>query len=218
MEDDLFFGNGIRSETSAGPHQVVSNRRTVMNKNNPTNQLALVTAFEDLPAAGHAVAALQAAGFPSSQIELVTYGVAEQSPELDMPLHSTSSETSLISEAEKGGLLGLEVAAAAGVLATMVTFPGVAIGMLIAGGLTGAIMGGIGGLETASLDDSVDLPTPADYEQLLADGKKLVVVLGSHNETSAAKEILNRLPSIQGHLHPISEHRFHEHPTKQADS
>ncbi|MFN9750548.1 MAG: hypothetical protein ACK54I_02725 [Planctomycetota bacterium] len=183
-----------------------------------TNRVALLTVFEDLPAAGHAVAALQAAGYPSRQIELVTYGVAEQSPELDMPLHSDSSVTSLVSEAEKGGLLGLEIAAVAGVMATMVTFPGVAIAMLIAGGLTGAIMGGIGGLETASLDDSVDLPTPADYEQLLLEGKKLVVVLGSHEEVSAAKGILSRLPSIQGHFHPISEHQFHEHPTKNTDS
>ncbi|MFN9343734.1 MAG: hypothetical protein ACK6DB_14245, partial [Planctomycetota bacterium] len=73
-----------------------------------TNRVALLTVFEDLPAAGHAVAALQAAGYPSRQIELVTYGVAEQSPELDMPLHSDSSVTSLVSEAEKGGFLGLE--------------------------------------------------------------------------------------------------------------
>lgn len=189
-----------------------------MTQNVQVNRVALVAVFDDLSAAGDAVAALQASGYPIGQIELVTYGVAEQSPELDMPLRAESSVDRLVSEAEKGGSMGLKIAAAAGVMATTITFPGVAIGMLIVGGLTGLVIGAVGGLEEAGMDDSVDLPTPAAYERLLADGKKMVVVLGSHEEVLVAKEVLRRLPSIQGHFHPILDHLFHEHPTKRSDS
>lgn len=185
-----------------------------MTDNSQPSRVALVTVFEDLPAAGRAVAALHAAGFPPQQVELVTYGVAEQSPELDTPLHPESTFSSLVSEAEKWGLVGLEAGAVAGVVAAMTTFPGLALGMLLAGGLTGGIVGGIAGLEKAVLDDRVNLPAPSDYERLLHEGKKLVVVLGTHAEAMAAKDALAHTTSLQGHLPPIWEHQFHEHPAR----
>jgi hypothetical protein len=177
-----------------------------------TSHRALVTVFHDLPAAAHAVAALHAAGFTAQQIELVTYGVAEQSPELEMPLSPETTSSSLMLNAEKWGLLGLEAGAVAGVLAAITTFPGIVLPMLIVGGLTGGYMGAIAGVEQAVLDDRIDLPELDDYEQLLTEGKKLVVVLGSHDEALRAKEVLARTPSIQGHMHAIGEHQSHEHP------
>jgi hypothetical protein len=177
-------------------------------------RVALVTVFEDLPAAGRAVAALQAAGFPPRQVELVTYGVAEQSPELELPLHPESTFSSLVAESQRWGLVGLEAGAIAGVVAAMTTFPGLALGMLIAGGLTGGIVGGMAGVEKAILDDRINLPAPSDYERLLEEGKKLVVVLGTHDEALAAKSVLAHTLSLQGHLHPIWEHQFHEHPAE----
>jgi len=183
-----------------------------MNKREETSHRALVTVFNDLPAAAHAVAALHKAGFTAQQIELVTYGVAEQSPELEMPLSMKTTSSSLVSNAEKWGLFGLEAGAVAGVLAAITTFPGVILPMLIVGGLTGAYMGGIAGVEQAVLDDRMDLPELADYEHLLNEGKKLVVVLGSHEEALRAKDALARTASIQGHMYAIGEHRSHEHP------
>ena len=183
-----------------------------MNQISQSGRVALVTVFEDLPAAGRAVAALQDAGFQPNQLELVTYGVAQQSPELDSPLHPESTFSSLVSEAERWGLVGLEAGAIAGVIAVVTAFPGVALGMLIAGGLTGGIVGGVAGIEKAVLDDQINLPTPSDYDQLLNQGKKLVVVLGTHEEAVAAKDVLANTLSIQGQLHPIWEHQFHEHP------
>jgi hypothetical protein len=187
-----------------------------MSQQDKPAKVALVTVFEDLPAAAKAVAALQVAGFEPERIELVTYGVAEQTPELDTPLSPQSTFSEFASEAEKWGLVGLEAGALAGVVAAMTTFPGLALGMIIAGGLTGGIVGGMAGIEKAVLDDRINLPSPEDYEKLLNEGKKLVVVLGTHEEVAAAKDLLAHLPSLQGHLHPIWEHQFHEHPARDA--
>lgn len=185
-----------------------------MSKHVEPSHKALVTVFNDLPAAAHAVAALHAAGFTAQQIELVTYGVTEQSPELAMPLSTKTTSSSLVANAEKWGLFGLEAGAVAGVLATITAFPGIILPMLIVGGLTGAYMGGIAGVEQAVLDDRMDLPELDDYEKLLNEGKKLVVMLGTHDEALRAKEVLDRTPSIQGHMHVIGEHRSHEHPSR----
>lgn len=183
-----------------------------MSKHSESSRVALVTIFEDLPAAARAVAALSSAGFSSPQIELVTFGITEQSPELDTPIAPQSTAGSMVGAAGKWGLFGLEAGAIAGVLAAVTAFPGMALGMLIAGGLTGGIVGGVAGIEQATLDDRFDLPQPGDYERLLSEGKKLVVVLGSEAEAAAARDVLAQLPSIQGHLHRIGEHKFHEHP------
>ncbi|MFN7575380.1 MAG: hypothetical protein ACK6DS_18295 [Planctomycetota bacterium] len=183
-----------------------------MSKHVEPSQRALVTVFNDLPAAAQAVAALHKDGFTAQQVELVTYSVAEQSPELEMPLRSKTTSSSLVANAEKWGLFGLEAGAVAGVLATITAFPGIILPMLIVGGLTGAYMGGIAGVEQAVLDDRMDLPELDDYEQLLNEGKKLVVVLGTHEEALRAKEVLARTASIQGHMYAIGEHQSHEHP------
>lgn len=182
-----------------------------MSTNIPKPNTALVAVFEDLPAAARAVAALHAAGFDRGSVELVTYAVDEQSPEMVTPKNAGTSADSLVNSAEKWGLVGLEVGAASAIIAAITAFPGVGIGMLIAGGLTGAIMGGIAGLDEASRDDRLDLPVPGDYEYLLNQGKKLVVVLGSHDDAQQAKDVLNQTTSIQGHLMMFKGRLFHEH-------
>jgi len=84
------------------------------------------------------------------------------------------------------------------------------------GGVTGAILGGLAGVQHSIDDDAVDLPTPDEYEQLLTLGYKLVVVHGSHEEMVRAKDAICNLPYIHNHLHPIHGHEFHEHPSRES--
>ena len=176
-----------------------------------SKQKALVTVFEDLETAKRAVAALHQHGFPLNKIELVTGDVAEEAPEVETPkVHDTTASTMLDSSLE-WGTLGVAAGAIAGLV---VPFPGLGLGMIVMGGLTGAIVGGMAGLEHAADDDSVNLPTIDEYERLVKDGYPLVVLLGSHEEAMQAEQAIKEMPSIHSHLHPVGGHEFHEHPSK----
>ena len=174
----------------------------------------LVTVFEDMETAVKAVDALNKAGVPTNKIELVTHDLQEESPDVETPKVHETTTTSLIDSAEKWGAVGAGSGVAMGLLTAVLTpFPGAFIGMIIMGGMTGAIMGGMAGVEHAEEDDSVDLPTADEYEQLLQSGHKLVVVHGTHEKMLQAKDAILHLPFIHHHMHPIHGHEFHEHPT-----
>jgi hypothetical protein len=98
------------------------------------------------------------------------------------------------------------------VTAVVTAFPGVALGMIIIGGATGAFVGGMAGIDHAEEDDAVNLPTPDEYEEFLHHGKHLVVVHGTHEETLRAKDVISHIPFVHNHIHPIYGHEFHEHP------
>lgn len=178
----------------------------------PTRK-ALVTAFEDLETAQTAVKKLLDQGFDSKQIELVTHSVAAEAPEIETPkVHETTS-SSLVDGALEWGTLGTGI----GAIAALVTpFPGLALALIGVGGLTGAIVGGMAGIEHAVEDDSVDLPTVDEYERLVINGHSLVVVLCNHDQAMKAEEVIESLPAIHRHMHAIHGHEFHEHPAKRT--
>lgn len=183
-----------------------------MPESNDHFKVALVTVFKDLASAGKAVFALQQAGFSHSHVELVTYGLDEQSHEVGMPVVPRTTVDSLVHDAGKWGALGLSAGAAAGVVAAISTFPGFAIGMIVFGGLTGALVGGMAGIDKAVHDDTVNLPSLDAYEKLLKEGHKLVVLMGTHEDAARAKQVLAQAEGVYSHIHPVGEHRFHEHP------
>ncbi len=185
--------------------------------NQNTNHRALVTVFEDKPTAVAAVQALHEAGFSTAQMELVTHDFHIESPDVDTPKVHETTTTSLIDAAERWGGVGLASGAAAGLITAVLTpFPGAAIGMLVIGGVTGAILGGMAGVEHAVDDDSVDLPTIKEYDQLLRDGHQILVVHGTHEDALRAKGVIAHLKRVHEHVHPIHGHEFHEHPSDTA--
>ena len=178
---------------------------------------ALVTVFEDMETAVEAVKVLHQEGFPSGKIELVSNDLHEESPYVETPKVHETTGTSVVGSAGNWGAVGVGAGAAAGLLAAVLTpFPGIAIGTIIIGGITGAFVGGIAGVAHAMEDDTVNLPTPDEYEQLLDDGYKLVVVHGTHEELLRAKDAISHMPYIHKHLHPIHGHEFHEHPSDET--
>ena len=101
--------------------------------------------------------------------------------------------------------------------AALTASPAMAIGAMIYAGMAGFIYGGVGGIDKADLDDSVNLPTPAEYQQLVNDGNSLVVVCGTHDELMRAESLMKDMPSEGSHLHRVHGHLFHEHPAPTTE-
>ncbi len=177
-----------------------------------TDSKALVTVFDSVEVAKQAVEKLHEAGFSTEKIELVTRNIETQAPEVTTPkVHETTANSMVDSAAKWSG-----VGAATGLLAAVFApFPGVGLAMIFMGGLTGAVVGGMAGLDDAKDDDSVDLPTLKEYDELVQNGDSLVVVLGSHDEVKRAEEIVKRNWDLVSHLHKYHGHEFHEHPSKE---
>jgi len=181
---------------------------TLKNKN---LKRALVTVFEDFESAKQAIGLLQANGFDEDHLELVSHHVSTEAPEVLVPKEHETTASSLVDGSFDGATLGLGI----GAIAALVTpFPGLALGMIAMGGLTGAIIGGMAGIEHAVEDDCVNLPSVDEYEQLVRNGRRLVVVLGSHEDAIRAKEVISEIPYIHLHVHSLGGHEFHEHPAK----
>lgn len=173
----------------------------------------LVAVFEDLETAKKVVEKLHASGFALDKIELVTRDVGQEAPQLMTPkVHETTGALMIASAGKWGG-----VGAGAGLLAGLLTGnPGLALGMAAMGGMTGAFVGGMAGVDQAVEDDAVNLPTLSEYEQLVQNGRCLVVVLGGHDKVMHAEAIIKGLPDIHRHLHALHGHEFHEHPVKKV--
>jgi hypothetical protein len=174
---------------------------------------ALVAVFENQKMAAAVVDHLNQAGFDQNKIGLITHDVKAEYPNLETPKVHETTNSKLESGALKGAGIGVGVAAgfgaAVGVLAAS---PAIAIGAMIYAGFAGALIGGMGGVDNADLDDSVNLPTPEEYQSLLDEGKSLLVIGGTHDELMKAETIVKNLPHASANLHRLHGHLFHEHP------
>ncbi len=176
---------------------------------------ALVAVFDDVVTASAVVEKLHESGFDLKNIELVSHDLDAESPEIKTPKVHETSESSVVDGITKGLKAGLAAGTGAGALTlVLTTFPGFFIGEVIFAGVTGAVLGGIGGVDHAAFDDSVDLPTRDEYKQLLDDGNSLVVLLGTHDEAMRAEEIVKHMPHARSHMHLVHGHEFHEHPSR----
>ena len=188
-------------------------RNTMTSKNETNGPKALVTVLDDLETAETVIRKLIDSGFAKEKIELVTHHIANEAPEVETPKIHPTTESDLLDGATKWGSIGAGTGLVAGLLTP---FPGLALGMVIMGGVTGAIMGGMAGLDHAANVDSVDLPTLDEYEQLVRNGDKLVVVLGDHEEVTRAENIVKNMRHVRSHIHPVHGHEYHEHPAHQV--
>ena len=181
-------------------------------KNNDDGK-ALVMVFEDFDTAAAAVHALNDGNFPTDRVELVTHDFDQETHDVKTPAVHETSTSSTVSQGEKWAAVGGGVGAVGAIIAAVLTpFPGVGLAMIVVGGVAGGLYGAVAGLEHAGEDDAVDLPTPDDYQELVKQGHKLVVVHGTHDEMMQARDLIEHLPSIHRHLHPIRGREFHEHP------
>ncbi|MEQ1906443.1 MAG: hypothetical protein ABL888_19830, partial [Pirellulaceae bacterium] len=173
----------------------------------------LVTVFDDRSHAAEAVIALHRAGFLPNQVGLVTARIDSQASDIETPSDHEITNSCILGAAERWGIVGLNAGAAIGIVVAVTTgFPGIALGMLCVGGLTAFAIGGTAGVIRAVHDDSVDLPTLEQYEQMVNEGNKLVVVKGTHADIVYARNVIANVPNLMEHVHPVFGRGFHEHP------
>ncbi len=182
-------------------------------KAQPVNdQKALVTGFEDVDMAKSVIVKLHDGRINLEKIELVTKNVNIEAPEVETPIVHATTESSMIKSAAKWGSIG----AGTGLFAGLFTpFPGLALGIAAMGALTGGILGGVAGVYHAVGDNSVNLPTLEEYEQMLKNGHCLVVVRGNHVFVMQAEKIVKSFPDIHRHVHALNGHEHHEHPAHE---
>ena len=173
-----------------------------------TSPKAHVTVFDDLNTAKQAVEKLHAAGFSLDKIELITRNVHGQAPDIETPRVHETTGTSVAENAAKWGGMG---AAAGALLNRLRTVSRVGVGHDGRWWHHGRSHGCGRGVEHAVDDDAVDLPSLEEYEELVEQGKCLVVFRGTHKEVLDAKSIINETYGLRSHILSLHGHEFHEH-------
>ena len=97
-----------------------------------------------------------------------------------------------------GALLGGAIGAGSGLL--LFAFPGLNIAAPIVGGLEGAWIGSIDGIDEANR--GVELPNQEDYRQMLKDGKSFVVVADVESKRAIYGNKMVELGAEVIHQHP----------------
>ena len=182
-------------------------------KQNANRLKAHVSIFDDVPTAQRATAALHDAGFLPDQVELVVSDDDIRVHGIESPKDREMTGDCIFENAAKWSTVG---AAAGGLSIVLVPFPGLVLGMVAFGGLLGAIVGSIAGVDHAAKDDSVDLPTLDEYEELVRYGKCLLVVRGTHSEVIRIESIVSNLIDARSHVFTLHGHQFHEHTYHDA--
>jgi len=97
-----------------------------------------------------------------------------------------------------GAMLGGAIGAGSGLL--LFAVPGLNVAAPIAGGLVGAWIGGIAGIDEANR--GIELPNQADYRKMLSEGKSFVVIAGDESKRSEYGAKMTELGADDVHQHP----------------
>jgi hypothetical protein len=159
------------------------------------SEQCVVAVYDSFAKAKMGVQKLEATGYPTNQISLVTRSLTDQVPEREELQYGDETEKSAATGAGLGGLVGL-------LLGTpLLTIPGIGA-MLIAGpiamGLAGALVGGFLG---AMGGWGVHTDHVRGYEQQVAEGKLLVIAHGDPLQVAKAEELLTATEASEVHLH-----------------
>ena len=165
--------------------------------------------FEDQFTAREAISLLIQNGIERSQIRQVAAGRNEH----DLDLEFSKIEDVLPIDAANGIAKGASVGAIAGLVGFAV--PGIGLGLGIATSIAGALGGGlIGGM--AGIDEAVrsrDQPKLVDYQELLRQGKSILVVVGDESLRMKAENCMKQAgakttmqyPPVLEAIHPTHE-------------
>lgn len=155
----------------------------------------VVAVYDSWQPAREAVRALEADAYPEEQISLVTHSVTAEVPREDALQYGDETENTAAKGAGIGGLVGALLGA------PLLTIPGIGP-LLIAGPLATSITGAIvGGFLGAMGGWGIHEDHVRQYEELVRDGKILVVAHGDPEEIATAKRILDETPAEEVHVH-----------------
>jgi hypothetical protein len=156
----------------------------------------VVGVYGSFSEAKEAVQLLEHSTFPSEQISLATHSAGEEIVSSSALKYGDEAESDAAKGAGIGGLIGV-------LLATpLLMIPGIGpllvAGPLAAAGLTGAVVGGLLG---SMQGWGVHTDHIEEYEQLLRQGKLLVVAHGDPEQVALAKSLLDQTDAETVKLH-----------------
>lgn len=150
--------------------------------------------------------------FPRDGIEMVVFRDGEDVSVTYKEINTKSTSGSMISASLKWGLLGFALGGLGGLVMGMATSSVlIGIGMPLIGGLTAIIYGAVAGVDNATIDDSVDLPTANDYRTLLQNGGALLVLRGNEHELTRARDCMTADRLSVSNLLTVRGHTYHQH-------
>jgi hypothetical protein len=154
-----------------------------------------VAIYGTLAKAGTAVESLDDKGFPHDQVSLVTSAADKRVRKNETIRAGDESENQAAAGAAVGGLLGMLLGA------PLIAIPGIGP-LLLAGplatGITGALVGGFLGSMSGW---GVHSDHVAGYQNLVHEGKVLVVAHGDPSEVALAENVLRETHPLELHLH-----------------
>ena len=103
-----------------------------------------------------------------------------------------------MADTTKGMLTGGAIGAGSGLL--LIGIPGLNIAAPIIGGIVGAWIGGIAGIDEAVR--GIELPDQDDYKRMLAQGKSFVVIAGDEATRIEYGNKMQKLGALEVHQHP----------------
>jgi hypothetical protein len=160
------------------------------------SQSCVVGVYGMFEKAKDAVQVLEQSEFPSDQISLATHSIGDETMSSGVLHYGDEAENEAVKGAGVGGLVGVLLAM------PLLAIPGIGpllvAGPLAAAGLTGALVGGLLG---SMRGWGVHHDHVAKYEQLLREGKLLVIANGSPDEVALAQSLLDNTDAEAVHLH-----------------
>ncbi len=155
----------------------------------------VVGVFDDFSAARDAVLALNQAEFAKERISLVAAGVNERPDVREALQYGDNTTKDAATGAGIGGLLGLVVGGAALTVSGLgPIFAAGYIATTLTGAIAGAVLGAMAGWGVH--EDHI-----AQYEDLIRQGKTLVIYYGNPRETADAERLLQSCRADDVFLH-----------------
>ena len=182
---------------------------------------AVVAVFADAEHARNATEDLRSLGLefdevPRARRDSETRGVGPRAPivhQLSEIFYDPSNHITT-SDVAAGATKGAAIGAIAG--AVLVALPGIGLGVVVAGALGGAFIGGVAAIDEG--DRSIQLPTLADYRKMLRNGKSLVVVYAEEGIRMKIQNRLNERGAEHTYQHPPVLHSIRKSTQHAPDA
>lgn len=176
--------------------------KTMIKPDNPNESLEVVVGvFPTAEDSSRVAASLRGPDIKLQRVSIEDPAVPGKMPQMFFD----DIEDVELSDVNKGMLTGAAIGLGAGLL---VGIPTGAIGFVAAAPLAGLLAGGwIGGV--AGVDEAqrgIELPNPVDYQQMLSDGKSVVVIAGDEQTRMDYGLQMMQLGAEEVYQHPPIHH------------
>jgi hypothetical protein len=169
--------------------------KTMIQPESPDERLEVVVGvFPHTEDSNRVAASLRGPGIRLQRVSIEDPAVPGKMPEMFFD----DAEEVEISEVTKGMVTGASIGVGAGLL---VGIPTGALGLAVLAPLTGFLAGAwIGGVDEA--ERGIELPNRTDYQQLLEDGKSIVLIAGDEETRIKYGQQMAELGAEKVHQHP----------------